>query len=212
MIHPHTRVQTVSDVIGVGVFATRLIPKGTVVYATDPLDVVLVPGHPLIDDPVLAENIDIYSYVDPDGSRVICWDHGKYVNHACTPSTLTTGYGFEIALRDIHPGEEITDDYGIFCTCFGPLLCGEPECRGNITTDDFDRMIPSWDQRIQDALRHFNEVEQPLMSLIDTPTQQDLMHYLNTGERYRSVAAARYGETMEQPSWVQKVRPKQRMA
>jgi len=191
MIHPHTCVKTVNDIIGIGVFATRKIPKGTVVYATDPLDIVLAPIHPLLTDPILGKNIDIYSYLDPNGSHVICWDAAKYINHACNPSTLTTGYGFEIALRDIAPGQELTDDYGIFCNHFGPLRCNEPDCRKHISPQDFDTMVPSWDQRIHDALQSFRNVDQPLISLITPATLSDLTHYLSTGQGYHSVAQAR---------------------
>ncbi len=114
MMHPHTELRLISEDMGFGVFATRLIPAGTVVYAKDALDIEFAPGDPLIRDPAYAETVEKYTYIEPDGTRVLSWDHAKYVNHCCEPSTLTTGYGFEIALRDLRPGDELTDDYAIF--------------------------------------------------------------------------------------------------
>ena len=38
MVHPHTEIRFVNDIIGWGVFASRFIPKGTIIWALDPLD------------------------------------------------------------------------------------------------------------------------------------------------------------------------------
>ena len=38
MIHPNTRLGFVNEEIGYGVFATALIPKGTIVYVKDDLE------------------------------------------------------------------------------------------------------------------------------------------------------------------------------
>ena len=38
------------------------------------------------------------------------------MNHDDQANTLTTGYGFEVAVRDVDEGEELTDDYRIFST------------------------------------------------------------------------------------------------
>ena len=191
MMHPHTRVQPISAEIGVGVVATRLIPAGTAVYQTDALDLRIAPTDPRLADPVLAEHIETYSYLDPDGTRVVCWDIGKYVNHSCESNTLTTGYGFQIALRDIAEGEELLDDYGIYTNEFGPLLCGEPTCRGHIRPTDFLKLVPMWDAKLKPALKRFYDVEQPLMNLIDAKSLADIHRFIKTGRGYRSIAAAR---------------------
>ena len=196
MMHPHTRVQPISEQIGVGVVATRFIPAGTAVYQTDALDLRIAPNDPRLTDSALAEHIETYSYLDPDGTRVMCWDIGKYVNHSCTPNTLTSGYGFQIALRDLEPGEEILDDYGIYTNEFGPLLCNEPTCRGHIRPTDFLRLVPMWDAQIKPALKMFFDVDQPLMHLIDADVLADLHAFCKTGRRYRSIARARNPETL----------------
>jgi hypothetical protein len=40
-MHPDTEIQYVGEKIGVGVFATKLIPKGTIVWIKDELDMIL---------------------------------------------------------------------------------------------------------------------------------------------------------------------------
>lgn len=206
MMHPHTRVQPISTQIGVGVVTTRPIPAATCVYQTDALDLRLAPDDPRLADPVLAQHIETYSYLDPDATRVVCWDIGKYVNHACTPNTLTTGYGFQIALRDLAEGEEITDDYGIYTDAFGPLICNEPTCRGHIYSSDFRKLVPGWDAQIKPALKTFFDVDQPLMHLLAADVLADLRTFVKTGKRYRSIALARDPETL--PADVQTPRPR----
>ncbi len=43
MIHPNTELKMVSPEMGIGVFATHFIPKGTITWAQDELDIVLSP-------------------------------------------------------------------------------------------------------------------------------------------------------------------------
>ena len=38
-------------------------------------------------------------------------DHGRYMNHNCIPNCLKTWMGYEVAVRDIALGEELTNDY-----------------------------------------------------------------------------------------------------
>lgn len=201
MMHPDTELRLINQHIGFGVFATRFIPRGTVVYAKDALDIQFDPAHPLITDALYATVIEKYTYIEPDGVRVLSWDHARYVNHSCTPSTLTTGYGFEIALRDLQPGDELTDDYTIFnsaeaMTC----CCGTTDCRSVITASDFDRMVPSWDSRIRRAIRAYDAVRQPLESLIPSHTLEGLHRFLSTGRGYRSIATQKLTRRIdEQP-------------
>ena len=41
MIHPHTEPRHTGTDVGLGVFATALIPRGTIVYVMDSLEIVL---------------------------------------------------------------------------------------------------------------------------------------------------------------------------
>jgi uncharacterized protein len=112
MIHPHSELRFVSPEIGLGVFATRLIPKETITWVFDALDQIVVPAKSSELPAPLQRQLDIYSYKNGRGERILCWDHARFVNHSCRPTSLAPGFDLEIAVRDVHPGEQITDDYG----------------------------------------------------------------------------------------------------
>jgi hypothetical protein len=192
MIHPHTELRQVSPEIGLGVFATQEIPKGTMLYVWDALERVVCPGDPMLEDPKYFEVIDKYSYVGPDGCYVISWDLAKYVNHSCRANSLSTGYGFEIAVCDIAPGEQITDDYGMLNIAREMIcLCGAADCRGRIRPDDLDRQARRWDRVVRDALACFPRVDQPLACFLDDELRADLCRYLRDRRGYRSVRRLR---------------------
>ncbi|MEZ4340460.1 MAG: SET domain-containing protein [Sandaracinaceae bacterium] len=111
MLHPSTRLSWISDAVGYGVRATRRIPKGTILWALDPLDRVFGPQEVQHLGEGLWPVLETYSYVNGSGKRVLCWDHGRFMNHSCEPVSLSPGVDFELAVRDIEEGEEITCDY-----------------------------------------------------------------------------------------------------
>lgn len=188
MIHPCTELRLVSKEVGYGVFATAFIPKGTIVYIKDALEVVVKPDDPLRNDPRYSEIIEKYSYMEPNGNMVLSWDIAKFVNHCCNCNIISTGYGFEIAIRDIQADEEITDEYGLFNSGWEmDLVCKQPGCRKKLTSADLEDNFPIWDEKIQSAFRKFNEVSQPLLKYIDQETYTQLKKYLEKGEDYRSV-------------------------
>ncbi len=191
-MHPDTEVRVCDGGRGLGVFATSLIPKGTIVYIQDSLDIVLE-SSAIHDLPTLpAAEVKRLSYKKSDGTFVLCWDHSKYTNHCCFPNSLSTGWGFEIALKEIHPGDEITDDYGLF-NDEEPmeLLCDKKGCRGCLNPEDFDLYVKDWDEALQDALGSYRSCEQPLLELITEDIVTELNTYLDTGRGYRSVSNLR---------------------
>lgn len=192
MIHPHTELRPVREEIGSGVFATAHIPMGTIVHVKDGLDLEIPPGSPLLADPALHTHIERYTYLEPDGTRVLCWDLGKYVNHCCRSNTLNTGYGFSIAVEDIRPGQEMTEDYGPLNLRLDVLLCTRSGCRGAVCSDDFERLADTWDAQIQRALARLEAVEQPLLRYLDADTAEALRRYVRTGRAYRSVRGLRH--------------------
>ena len=193
MIHPHTRTAHVNDQIGQGVFATTFIPKGAMTYVIDPLDIILPPDDPRITDPLTRDTVETYSYIGPDGSRIFSWDNARFVNHSCNPNTISTGYGFEIALRDIMPGEQITDEYGLFNLAWElRCCCGAPGCRGIVHPDDADNLADQWDVQLKDALSTYLNVHQPLLPCMDLQTRRSVMRYVKTGKGYRSCRALRF--------------------
>ena len=69
-----------------------------------------------------------------DGSRGGNGTH--YINHSCEPNSymkILYGHILFIALRDIHPGEEITLDYvSTYHSDAKRCHCKAPTCRGTI--------------------------------------------------------------------------------
>ena len=152
------------------------------------MEIVFNAFYTLCYDPLYRDHIEKYSYTESDGSKVLSWDHAKYVNHSCDANTLSTGYGFEIAVRDIRAGEEITDDYGMLnierpMACY----CNSHTCRGHIGTDDFESLYEKWDSQVRNALSVFNDIEQPLLPYLAQPVRALLDEYLAQGEKYISV-------------------------
>jgi len=190
MFHPHAELRLVSAAIGYGVFAAEPIPAGTIVYVQDAMELTYPLDDPMLEHPVYGPIIDKYSFIDAEGARVISWDIAKYVNHRCGPNTMSTGYGFEIAVGDIAAGEEMTDEYGMFNLPRPmPCLCGAPQCRGRVHGDDPLTLAPQWDATVKAALKRLNRVAQPLISFLDEQTRSALINYLTTHRGYRSVRA-----------------------
>jgi hypothetical protein len=193
MIHPKTELKYINDTVGYGVFAKEFIPEGTIVYVKDSLELVISPTDYLIQSNEMKEVIDKYSYIDEKGNRIISWDFAKYVNHCCNCNTISTGYGFEIAIRDIQQGEQITDEYGIF-NLDKPmqLECGEKNCRKVISAEDFDKYYKEWDEKIKKSIKKLFEVEQPLLPLIEENTRKELDLFFSNPDKYKSVYSLKY--------------------
>ncbi|MCC7332272.1 MAG: SET domain-containing protein [Flavobacteriales bacterium] len=193
MVHPDTEVRVVSPEIGLGVYATKLIPKGTIMYVIDEMELIFPEGHRLLTDEHYRKHIEKFSYTDQDGSRIVSWDYAKYINHYCDRNSISTGYGFEIALRDILPGEQITDDYGALnieesMKCY----CGKSNCRGSVNPNDLLTYSKKWDEEIISALKLIENVSQPLMYYVDDVTKNNLNEFLKTGKNYASVQKLYY--------------------
>lgn len=201
MIHPNTEVRFVNPTIGYGVFATVDIPRGTIVYVKDRLEIELSDtAFNELDEQhkIIAEK---YSYIDEHGVRILSWDHAKFVNHRCDCNTMSTGYGFEIAVRNIWKDEEICDEYGLFnLEEVTPLACGCIGCRKSLRPDDVDNFHTLWDEQILSALEKVTSVPQPLMKYMDSKTKALLRAYLCGEDPYTSVLALKYHQNMTNTS------------
>jgi hypothetical protein len=188
MIHPDTEIRQVSPQIGCGIFAKKFLPMGTIIYIRDPLEIVLDTQQLATFDPEYRELISRYCYVDKAGSWVLSWDHSKYVNHSCDCNTMLTAYGFEIAVRDIQAGEEITDEYGLFNIADEiEIACGCINCRKKLLPTDIDNFYPQWDARIVPAIEKINTVSQPLLPYMDEETRSAMQECLSGKTACRSV-------------------------
>jgi uncharacterized protein len=173
MIHPHTELRFISEQIGYGVVATKFIPKGTITWAKDKLDRLFDPIEIQKMDPLYRDTLEKYCYTDNQGYFVLCWDIARYVNHSFNSNCLSTPYEFEIAIRDIYPGEELTDDYG-YLNVKEPFECvPEPGSkRTHVMPDDLLNFHQEWDQKLLDAFPSFKNVEQPLKVLLPEDIQK----------------------------------------
>lgn len=111
MLHVKTYISN-SSIHGIGLFAGEPIAKGTIVWAFDaPLDQRFTPEEVARMSPRMKEFLSRYAYSER-GTLVLCGDHARFVNHSPKPSCGNDPTRqFTVALRDIAPGEEITDNY-----------------------------------------------------------------------------------------------------
>lgn len=102
-----------SSIEGVGVFATYLIPKGTVIAKWLPGFDSRYTKQAVDEMPSCARECVLrHAYLD-GGFYYLNGDNMRYMNHSPTPNTEQTE-DEDIAIRDIQPGEEITCDYYTF--------------------------------------------------------------------------------------------------
>ena len=184
-----------NDIVGYGVFATKPIKKGTILYVKDMLEIDVSPDAFAAMDVQYQKVVDWFSWIDARGHRIVSWDIGKYVNHSCQSNCISTGFGFEVAIKDIAVGQEITDEYGIFNLPYSlTCCCGSNNCRGTITCNDWEANYKRWNKLATGALKFFGQAEQPLLTFMDTQVYQDLMNYLNTKKGYPCILKHRMGE------------------
>lgn len=193
MIHPSTELRLVDPVIGYGVFATEFIPRGTMLYVQDELEIKVSPEDYQRMHPECRTTLDKYSFMDPGGARILSWDFAKYVNHRCDCNSMSTGWGFEIALEDIYAGDEITDEYGLFNLDYEmQVSCSCENCRTVVRPDDIDCYARKWDQRVKRAMLKFNEVHQPLLPHMGCDVLESVTSFLNGESPYLSVAGLKH--------------------
>ncbi|KAB2330790.1 SET domain-containing protein [Cytobacillus depressus] len=116
---------------------------------------------------VRAEHLKKYSYRNQEGKYILCWDLGRYVNHSFHANCLGTAYEFEVAVRDIYSGEQLTDDYGTLN--IDESFKSIPKYgtkKEEVYPDDLLYYSEEWDQKVIEAIQHFYEVNQPLIHLI----------------------------------------------
>ena len=166
MLHPDTEVRWISKDIGCGIVATRDIPKGTITWAMDPLDRFFTAPQVAELPDRCRETLLKYSYRNRHGEYVFCWDNTRFMNHSFTPNCITTAYNFELAVRDIREGEELTNDYGSLNILEPFHACDEGSERKVVYPDDLVRHYKQWDEKLEGAFKRVNTVEQPLRDML----------------------------------------------
>jgi hypothetical protein len=179
MLHPDTELRFIDREVGYGVFAMRFIPCGTITWALDEFDQVLTPRQVAALAAVQRTRLEEYAYVDDRGNYILCWDLGRFVNHGCGPTSRGVGPAFEIAVRDVQRGEQLTSDYAeLNITAAFQCRCGSPRCRGVMRADDLLRHGHDWDTVVAAAVPRLARVPQPLWPFIEA---DEVLHRIWAG-------------------------------
>jgi SET domain-containing protein len=198
MLHPDTELRYIDETIGVGVFATKRIPKGTITWALDDLDRHFGEEDVMALDELRRNCFLKYSYRNQRGQYILCWDYGKYINHSFDANCVGTAYELELAARDIEAGEQLTSDYGTL-NVDEPFHClpEEGSRRERVMPDDLLRYADRWDALAADAFARFRHVEQPLLHLVKPEFASKIEGITRRGEPLDSIASFYYAGRKE---------------
>lgn len=194
MIHPSTELRFINNEVEYGLVATRFIPKGTITWAFDSLDREFTPNQ--IDQlaPVYKDIVTKYCFRNSLGNQILCWDNGRYVNHSFRSNCMTTPYNYEIAIRDINEGEELTDDYG-YLNIDEPFRGIDEGTRRKIVyPDDLVRYYKAWDKQLIKAMKCLSKVEQPLQQLLTQEIWEKSVRISEGREEMDSILTCYYDE------------------
>jgi hypothetical protein len=174
MIHPKTELRFISNDVGYGVVATEFIPAGTITWVLDKLDREFTQEEFQNMDELYQDILDTYSFRNNKGNLVLCWDSGRFVNHSFNSNCLTTAYDFEIAIRNIQPGEQLTDDYG-YLNINEPFRgIDEGTRRKVVYPDDLLKYYKVWDKKLQKVWDRIPKLDQALRMLVDHTTWNEV--------------------------------------
>ncbi|MFD1079910.1 SET domain-containing protein-lysine N-methyltransferase, partial [Longispora fulva] len=142
----------------------------------------------------IQQAVDKYSFRNSNGDLVLCWDLAKYVNHSFNSNCISTAYDFELAVRDIHPGEQLTDDYGYLNISEPFKAQDEGTERDTVYPDDLLNYHQEWDSKLSEAFEFFEEVKQPLALLIPSATMEKIRKKLQENLPLDSILSLYYRE------------------
>jgi len=174
MIHPKTELKFISKEVGHGIVATEFIPAGTITWVLDILDREITPKEFDSMDINYQEIVDTYTYRNKNGNRVLLWDNGRFVNHSFNSNCLLTAYNFEVAIRDIQAGEQLTDDYG-YLNIIEPFRgADEGTKRKVVYPDDNLRYHKIWDNQLLNVFDKIPQLNQPLKKFMSNELWEDI--------------------------------------
>ena len=200
MIHPDTELRFINEQIGYGIVALKPIPRGTITWANDKLDRKFTPQEVRSMDPLYQQVLDKYTYRNAEGNYILCWDNARFVNHSSNSNCMTTAYEFEIAIRDIAAGEELTDDYG-YLNLEEPFeVIPEPGSNRHVVyPDDLLRYYLQWDEELLNSFPRLVEVPQPLFQLLDAQLRNKVKGIALGKEKMDSILNCYYNPDKSKP-------------
>ena len=192
MIHPDTEVRFIDDEKGYGLFATRFIPCGTITWSFDLLDREITPTEMACYNEPYSDILLTYSFRNKKGNYIFCWDNGRYINHSFNANCCQTPYNFEIAIRDIKAGEEVTDDYG-YLNIIEPFeAAAEGGDRTVVYPDDLLRYADKWDKQIAASFPKIMNIPQPLRQVLQPETWKTVDEILQGKTKLQSIGTCYY--------------------
>ncbi|WP_179346061.1 SET domain-containing protein [Winogradskyella ursingii] len=187
MIHPKTELKFINDTIGYGVVAKEFIPAGTITWVLDKFDRAFSQTEVQAMDGFYQDIIDTYAYRNNKGEFILCWDNGRFVNHSFNSNCLTTAYDFEIAIRDIQKGEQLTDDYGYLNVSEPFDAYDEGTERKTVYPDDLVNFHKLWDKKLLHVFGKIIQQNQPLKVLISDKLWSKIENIIKGDEEMDSI-------------------------
>ncbi len=203
MIHPKTELKFISNEVGYGVVATEFIPAGTITWVFDKLDREFTPSDLERLEAIYQNILDTYTFRNNKGNFVLCWDNGRYVNHSFNSNCLTTAYDFEIAIRDIRPGEQLTDDYGYLNIPRPFRGIDEGTRRKIVYPDDLLRYYKVWDKKLLAVFKKITSHNQPLGELLNTEMWNEI-HAVVSGKKQMDSILKNYYSCSEDMAYIER--------
>lgn len=186
MLIPWAARRAVSEEVGLGLFATRRIDAGTLVWVEDCLDQRLPIEQFLRLPEAMRRRAHAHAYIPGAVDYyLLCWDDAKFMNHSCEPNCMSVTPGIEIAVSDILAGEQLTCDYsgyGLEQWERFECRCGTASCAGIVSSEP--RTTPRQARTVERALRKAGRREQPLAFLL-SQAQREQCGLLQRGVRAR---------------------------
>jgi len=105
-----------SEVHGSGLFAQNFVPKGTVIWRFDPNTAIKMSVEDFTASCLKLPFDEQVKWVQhsylKDGVLFRVLDDSKFINHLPSKKNVAlSNWKEEVALKDIHPGEELFEDY-----------------------------------------------------------------------------------------------------
>lgn len=167
MLHPYVILKK-SKIHGNGLFAKRKIPKGTVIVLVSKIGKdVRVYTKVQYDKFSKSYKAILKKYAyEWEGNLYFCTDNVKYLNHSCEPN-ISNFNDFDIAIKDIKAGEELTYDYGLILPKWVKPLrcnCGSKNCRKIIRRESKNsRVVIKLNSLARNAAKNLFKIKQPLL-------------------------------------------------
>jgi uncharacterized protein len=169
VIHPQTQLALPDPKRGICVVARARIARGTLIWVRDRFDRTLSGEEVAALPPLYSSIPERFAYRHHDDEYILLWDDTRFMNHSCDYNCVPTRFDFEIAVRDIEPGEPLCNDYAMLGMEPGTGFdchCGSPQCRGWISDVATPELAIQAARQIAHALERVDRVPQPLLGLL----------------------------------------------